>query len=114
MSFKKIVPVHVGGECWDTPDYAVIELNTASIKRIKKLAQAVKDLKVTYIEEFDNRAELKTGEPDDLTDWDGRSECDMLKVSCDDFHYNGIIKHTNITWETEGISLKELNRGGTK
>jgi hypothetical protein len=109
-TFKRTVPVHVGGECWDTPDYAIIELDAASIKRIKKLARAVKDLGVAYIEEFDYRTALKTGEIGDLTDWDGRSDCDMLQVSNDDFRFKGIIKHTNVEWNTEGISLKELPR----
>ena len=43
-----------------------------------------------------------------LTDWDGSSECDHLKVTDNDFHYSGYIKHTNASWETEGISLKDL------
>ena len=107
--FTRTVPVHAPSESWDSPDYAVIELDTAAIKRIKQLARAVKDLKVAYIEEFDNTADLKTGDPDNLTDW-GRSECNMLKVSEEDFHYNGILKHTDITWETEGIPLKDLPR----
>jgi hypothetical protein len=43
-----------------------------------------------------------------LPNWDGSSECDILQVSGDDFHYHGIIKHTDVTWSTEGIPIKDL------
>jgi hypothetical protein len=45
-----------------------------------------------------------------LTDWDGSMECERIKVSNDDFHYIGYIKHSNVSWETDGIPLKDLPR----
>jgi hypothetical protein len=42
------------------------------------------------------------------TEWDHSSDCETLRVSRDDFHFCGSIKHTNATWETEGIPLKDL------
>lgn len=110
MNFKKTVPVTINADYNDdVPDYATISLDAAAIKRIKQLAKAVKDLKVTYIEEFDNTADLKcNGMGPRYSKWGGRSECNMLVVSDNDFHYSGIIKHTSVTWETEGIPLSAL------
>lgn len=159
MRFTKIVPVHVNNEYEDGPSYAIINLSAKQIKRILQLSKAVKDLKVTYIEEWDSpealvccETEIKdTGAVTDKTtpkeavilinddnavtalyaknilagnkpssqeaqdnlrslfkDWDGRSGCDMLKVSANYFHYKGIFRHSDVTWETEGIPLDKL------
>lgn len=43
-------------------------------------------------------------------DWDGSSDCELLQVSNDDFHYRGCIKHTDVNWSTDGIPLKDLPR----
>jgi predicted transcriptional regulator len=43
-----------------------------------------------------------------MSEWDGTSDCETLRVSHDDFHFSGNIKHTSVTWETEGIPLKDL------
>ena len=156
--YKRIVQTHTAGDLDDTPDYAVIELDRAQVKRIQRLAKAVKSLNVTYIEEFDCSTLLMNGDAQDpgvvtdkttpkkaallindenpvtallaknilaghkptsmetltdiqttlLTEWDGRTDCDMLKVSNDDFYYHGYIKHTDLSWSTEGIPLSEL------
>lgn len=45
-----------------------------------------------------------------LPEWDGRSECERIRVTTDDVHYCGLLKNTSVEWETEGIPLKELPR----
>lgn len=49
-----------------------------------------------------------------LTEWDGRTECDFLRVSVDDIHFRAYIKHTDVLMETEGIPLSELPRPKAK
>jgi hypothetical protein len=155
--YRSFVTVHVNDDNSDGPTTAVINLNEKQIKRIHQLAKAVKDLKVTYIEEWDSPETLMNEEVvitdtvtdktplkecalhlnDDnpvtaihakrrlagdsvnstetfeeikrtLTEWDGRTECVLIIVSDDDFHYKGYIRHTDVSWETEGIPLKDL------
>jgi hypothetical protein len=157
ITYRNFVSVHINDDNSDGPTTAVINLNKKQIKRIHQLAKAVKDLKVTYIEEWDPPEALMNEEVvitdtvtdktplkecalhinDDnpvtaiyakrrlagdsvnstetfeeikrtLTEWNGSSECDMIKVSRDDFHYQGIFRHTDVSWETESIPLKDL------
>lgn len=101
------IPVEIQGEYYDndTPEYAVIELATELIKRIKQLNKAVIDLKVYCIEEFDYSPNLRTEDDEDATTVD----CCILKVMDDAFQWTGYIKHTSVEWNTERIYLKELS-----
>lgn len=62
--FWRIVPVYLSDDNADGPEYAIINLDAAQIKRIRQLAKAVKDLKVTYISEWDSSPEMMTSELD--------------------------------------------------
>jgi hypothetical protein len=62
--FWRIVPVYLSDDNVDGPAYAIINLDAAQIKRIRQLAKAVKDLKVTYINEWDSSPEMMNSELD--------------------------------------------------
>jgi hypothetical protein len=160
--FRKFVRVSVANEYAEGPEVAYVELTAKDIKRIRRLAKAIKTLKVTYIEEWGLPTELRKEDPDcpitevpfEVTDetpvtelpllindenpvtailakrrmagdsvdskqtydellallpeWDGRSECDFMKISEYGCHYRGYIKHTDDAWSTDSISLDEL------
>jgi hypothetical protein len=62
--FRKFVSVSVANEFAEGPDIAYVELTAKDIKRIRRLAKAVKTLKVTYIEEWGSPSELRTEDAD--------------------------------------------------
>lgn len=109
MKFKR--DVHFGGDAWDVnTEYAIIEITPQLYKRILELHKAVTSVNATYIEEFDYT-------PDFYTDEDKKSEdrldCVMLKVSKDDILWEGLLKHTDISWSIESIPfnlLKEMHK----
>ncbi len=114
-----IVKIHTGNEWYnDTADYLVATLDAPLIARIKKLAKAARDLNVYEISEFKHIGDFKcvdydTEDTDNgkeiLKDFEGRMECCSLDVSPDDFCMSGFYKHSDIRWETEPVSLVDLD-----
>lgn len=92
----------------DGPATARVTLDVDTAKRIRKLAAACRKLGVIYISEWNY--EPVWGSKTD-TDHDGepwRVECCLLVVSDTDFHWTGILKHSDVVLETETIPLKKL------
>ena len=115
---RLIIPVHDNSEFFsDNADYAVIDLDAASIERIKTLSAAVRDLKVYKVSEFNHGCEFMAAdwdaEPDNgkvaLKEFEGRMECSTLNVTDDDFFWSGYYKHTDVRWETDTVRLKVLD-----
>ena len=115
---RLIIPIHDNSEFFsDNADYAIIDLDAASIERIKALSAAVRDLKVYKVSEFDNDCDFMTAdwdaEPDNgkvaLKEFEGRMECNTLNVTDDDFFWSGYYKHSDIRWETDTIRIVVLD-----
>jgi len=115
---RLIIPVHDNSEFFsDNADYAIIDLDAATIERIKTLSAAVREMKVYKVSEFDNDCEFKTADwdtkPDNgkvaLKEFEGRMECITLNVTDDDFFWSGYYKHTDIRWETDTVRLAVLD-----
>lgn len=82
----------------DDADHISFELTPKFARRLKLLRDTVKKVKAAYIEEWDCPEILNTDDEES----DLRSECCTLKVSDTDFHWEGIIKHTEtIHWESD-------------
>lgn len=60
--YRKFLPVSVNNEYADGPSMALIELDAAEIKRIRRLSKAATTLKVTAIEDYGTPAEFFKGE----------------------------------------------------
>ena len=119
---RLIIPVHDNSEFFsDNADYAIIDLDAATIERIKALSAAVRDLKVYKVSEFDNDCDFMTAdwdaEPDNgkvaLKEFEGRMECNTLNVTDDDFFWSGYYKHSDIRWETDTVRLAVLDEPDT-
>ncbi len=119
---RLIIPVHDNSEFFsDNADYAIIDLDAATIERIKTLSAAVRALKVYKVSEFDNDCDFMTAdwdaEPDNgkvaLKEFEGRMECNTLNVTDDDFFWSGYYKHSDIRWETDTIRLAVLDEPDT-
>lgn len=122
---KKKIEVHVSGD-YQGPEIAKVEITDALVARIRQLAEAARALKVFKISEFDftpafflrdyeaeadgDGAELicRTPESED-EDESCRVECCTLNVSDTSFFWSGLVKHSDIRWETDLISLSELD-----
>ena len=115
---RLIIPVRDNSEFFsDNADYAIIDLDVASIERIKTLSAAVRDLKVYKVSEFNHGCDFMTAdweaEPDNgkvrLKEFEGRMECNTLNVTDDDFFWSGYYKHTDVRWETDTVRLAVLD-----
>ncbi len=115
---RLIIPVHDNSEFFsDNADYAIIDLDAATIERIKTLSAVVRELKVYKISEFDNDCDFMStdwdAEPDNgkvrLKEFEGRMECNTLNVTDDDFFWSGYYKHTDVRWETDTVRLAVLD-----
>ena len=115
---RLIIPVHDNSEFFsDNADYAIIDLDAASIERIKTLSAAVRDLKVYKVSEFNHGCEFMAAdwdaEPDNgkvrLKEFEGRMECNTLNVTDSDFFWSGYYKHTDVRWETDTVLLVVLD-----
>ena len=119
---RLIIPVHDNSEFFsDNADYAIIDLDAATIERIKALSAAVRGLKVYKVSEFDNVCDFMTADWDAeldngkvaLKEFEGRMECNTLNVTDDDFFWSGYYKHSDIRWETDTIRLAVLDEPDT-
>ena len=119
---RLIIPVHDNSEFFsENADYAIIDLDAATIERIKTLSAAVRDLKVYKVSEFNCGCDFMTAdwdaEPDNgkvkLKEFEGRMECNTLNVTDDDFFWSGYYKHTDVRWETDTVRLAVLDEPDT-
>lgn len=118
--FKRlIIPVHSNSEFFsDTADYAIIDLDASNIERIKSLSTAVRDLNLYKVSEFNYACDFMTADwdtdPDNgkvpLNEFEGRTECNTLNVTDDNFFWSGLYKHTDVRWETASVPLTELDK----
>ena len=75
---RLIIPVHDNSEFFsDNADYAIIDLDAATIERVKTLSAAVRDLKVYKVSEFNHSCDFMAA------DWD--AEPDNGKVALKEF-----------------------------
>jgi hypothetical protein len=118
---RLIIPVHDNSEFFsDNADYAIIDLDAATIERIKTLSAAVRDLKVYKVSEFNHTCDFMVADwdakPDNgkvaLKEFEGRMECNTLNVTDSDFFWSGFYKHTDIRWETDTVLLAVLDEPG--
>lgn len=103
MKFKR--DVHFGGDVWVTTEYAIIDVTPQLYKRILQLHKALMSVGAVYIEEFDYNPDYYTGEDEVSED---NFDCVMLKVSKGDILWEGLIKHTDISFCTDQIPLTVL------
>jgi hypothetical protein len=87
-------------------------------QQIRLMRDAVKACNCYCMEKFDGTPDFMKPidpeeEPDEglfpmLEEWDGRTECTVLHVDDRRFSWHSIIKHTNITMETDGVDISEI------
>lgn len=122
---KKKIEVHVSGD-YQGPEIAEVEITDALVARIRQLAEAARSLKVFKISEFDFTPAFFLRDYEAEADGDGdemicrtpesededescRVECCTLNVSDTSFFWSGLVKNSDIRWETDLISLSELD-----
>jgi len=117
---KLIIPLSDNSDFFEAADYAVIELNPDRIDRIRKLSVVVRQMKVYRISEFNYDCEFMVADyeadPEHgkvaLKEFEGRTECNTLNVTDNDFFWSGYYKHTSVRWESASVSLKVLKEEG--
>ena len=123
-----LVKIDIEDDYDDSFGCAVIEVTPTLSLRIKQLSSVVHNLRVLYIKEFDNTPIFfntpeqflyytpKTEEvaiiqrlPTGITPVNNLADCITLCVCKDSFYWSGMIKNTNIHWETCEIPMDILS-----
>lgn len=103
----------------DYPDFAVIKVTAELKELVRGYAEACVQFGCDRISRFNYVPQYmveRDGEGleecdvtmDDLREWEGRAECDMIDVSKTHFRWSAYIKHTNIKILTGDIPLAEI------
>lgn len=89
--------------------HAEFELTQEKLYRIMRFAQIVKEQEIYCLQEFDySLSFLVEVDEDELQPFEGRMECCSLHVCSDRFYWSGYYKHTNIRWETDELTIKDM------
>jgi hypothetical protein len=103
--FRKTIAVSCSGDSLNLPGHAKVTLNKKDIYRIKQLSEAARDLDVDYIEVYDSTS-LRYYENKKRVD--DSVEVPYMSVSKVGVHWTGMIKDSNIHWESDSIPLSEI------
>jgi len=118
---KLIIAVSDNSEFFsEVADYAVVELSTDLIARIRKLSEAVRCLDVYKISEFNYHCDFMVADYDAdpengkvaLKEFAGRMECNTLNVTDSGFYWSGLYRHTDVRWSTDTVPLTALDEAG--
>jgi hypothetical protein len=119
---KIIIPIHTHQDFQgNTADYLTAELSEADIIRIMALAEAVKDLKVYKIIEFDFGCTFKVVDyaanpetPEDkkeqISDFDGSMDLVTINITDDEIWWKGNYKGYDVSWHSERVELHLLDK----
>lgn len=89
----------------DDLSHIKVEITPQFARRLKLLRDTVKKVGAAYIEEWDAPDFFNAQDEES----EARIECSTLKVSDTDFHWEGMIKHTECRWETDFGNFDEVN-----
>lgn len=101
-----LVDVHADGDYSDVPTQARYAITEELAKEILNLATLVKDNKLLSVERFCYEAEWIW--PEDVDEGLRRTECDVLVVYDDEYHFKCYIKHTDIRVCADKRDITEL------
>ena len=117
---RLLISISDNSDFFEAADYVVVELNTERLNRIRKLSAVVRDLKVYRISEFsydcgfmvdDYEADPENGKFA-MKEFEGRTECNTLNVTDNNFFWSGYYKHTSVRWESASVPLTVLDEEG--
>jgi hypothetical protein len=94
------------GNDGDGLDHCTVTITAALARRIKLLSNTIKKRKVVYIEEWGSPDEFYT-EEDQVCE--ARLDCEMLRMSDDDFYWKGYFKHGDTSWSTDSVPMKVID-----
>jgi len=118
---EMVLDVSIYNEYATGPEVAVVQIGDELAARIFKLAEAVRQLGVYKVSLFDYTPDyfVRDHESDDEgaykepeDPYECHVECVTLNVTDSDFFWSGILKHTDIRFETDSIPLTDLIRAG--
>lgn len=95
----------------DTPTHARVKINLAFARKIRRQARIVKEQDAYSLNTFDYSLEYLTEKDEGKfvpMGEDFRVQVEELVVTQDSINWTGVIKHTDITWTTDSILIKDL------
>lgn len=103
----------------DFPDFIKVVVDESLKSRIEEFARACVTFGASTMTKWDLTPDFMKEHPDsclpdeditadDLVEWDGALDCVELVVTPSDFYWEGYLKHTNITIQSNSIMISEI------
>jgi signal peptidase I len=114
-TIKITLPITVYNEHLDnTPTHLTVTLNEKDLIWINKMHEIVKEHDIYFIAAGDKTSDypsyIKIDEDDDtISKYDGGIECEKIYIKKTVFFWGGIIKYTDVSYESEAFSIDDLN-----
>jgi hypothetical protein len=109
-----IIPIETSVTIYDewhaTPTHLRVDLTEELIAWIKKMVSVVKRNKIAYLADYECSPEYFDNDDGELIPSGETLECVMIVVTDTEFYWKGVIKHTDIKFESGTISIKDLNK----
>jgi hypothetical protein len=98
-------PISIANEWQSTPTHMRVDLTEQMIAWIRKMMGVVKKNKIAYIAEYNCLPEYFNEEDEELIPCEDDLDCMMIIVSKDEFYWEGLIKNTDIHFESQAIPI---------
>jgi hypothetical protein len=94
----------------EIPDSLTVNITEKLYQRILKISKILKrnDLDSTSEYNYEPEFFMESGDTEEVTPYEGGRECEMLVITDTSFYWKGVLKHTDIQYESELFSIKGL------
>lgn len=112
---KNVIPIELSVSIFndyvDDLNIARVTLTEELIAWIKKMEKIVQDNDIAYIADYECSPEYFQSDndvPPEISPYEGSTECDMIVIRKGSFYWKGVIKHTDVRFETESFSIEDI------
>jgi hypothetical protein len=101
--------VNVMNEWQTTPTHMRVELTVELLNWIRKMMRVVKRNKIAYLAEYECSPEYFNEDDRELNPCEESLECVMIVICKDEFYWKGLIKNTDISFESDTIPITRVD-----
>jgi len=97
--------ISITNEWQCTPTHLRVDLTEQMIAWIRKMMWVVKRNKIVYIADYECSPEYFNEDDGELTPCEESLECVMIVICKDEFYWEGLIKNTDVRFESDTIPI---------
>jgi hypothetical protein len=104
-----VIPIQseitITNEWQSTPTHLRVDLTEKMIAWIKKMMRVIKRNKIAYLADYECSPEYFNDDDGELTPCEDNLDCVMIVICKDEFYWKGLIKNTDIHFESQAIPI---------